>query len=329
MKRFTLGLVLMASIVLSAGIPTYLEYRGPTEQLIKRESWERIESKLKRMEIPLDLIPYFNSIAALENWGHIGYHGTNQRFRVYQDIIRFTIEELLDIPIRDEFHFLRVPGDDDLNLQTKEEFFKYWGKKIDNKNEIRAKQLLALNFAIYSNFDEEGSCSLSLFVKDASKTDFNYALKLSPFYYELGLSYYDLIDLFEIGAKWLDQDAGILLQISDSSRDETYNFVDLICYPSKKGGVIHGSKPISDHYLRILSDSYVNSDVDIAPQLRLIISNHFTLNPFASLTIRRWDLYDIATITAYEKEMREHIRTMDYDKEKVENYRKKLLELWK
>jgi hypothetical protein len=333
MKKLTIIIILFTSLFLSAGIPTETEYHGPTEQLIKRESWGRIEGKLKKMKIPLDFIPYFNSIAELETWGHIGYHGSNQNFRIYQDIIKLTIEELLEIPIRDDFHFLRVPGDKDLNLETTDQFFKYWGKNIDNKNEIRAKQLLALNFAIYSNFDEEGSCSLSLFIKDYSKTNLNYKSKLTPFYDKLGISSKALNGLYAIGTKWLDEDIGILLQISENSHEfdynnEAYNYIDMICYPSKKGGIIYGSKPISTHYERILSDSYVKSKVDIAPQLRLLISNQYTLNPSSDLIVRRWDFYDTERIAEYEQEMREYIRNMKYDANKVQAYREKLLEIW-
>jgi hypothetical protein len=333
MKKITILIFLYTSLFLSAGISTETEYHGPTEQLIKRESWERIESKLKKMKIPLDLIPYFDSIASLETWGHIGYHGANQNYRIYQDIIKLTIEELLEIPVRDDFQFLRVPGDEDLNLETTDQFFNYWGKKIDNKHEIRAKQLLALNFAIYSNFDEEGSCSISLFVKDYSKTNLNYQLKLIPFYNEMGIPYKALNDLFSIATNWLDEDVGILLQISETShqfdcKNEAYNFIDMICYPSKKGGVLHGKKPISSHYERILSDSYINSDIDIAPQLRLLISNQYTLNPTSDIIIRRWDLYDTELIVGYEQEMREYIRSMKYDADKVQLYREKLLDAW-
>lgn len=333
MKKFTIAILLLTSAVLSAGIPIDMEYRGPTEQLIKRESWERIESKLNRMKVPSDLIPYFNSISAQETWGHIGYHGTNQRFRIYQDIIRFTVEEILSIPVRDDFHFVRIPGDPELNLKTREEFFEYWGKKIDNKSELRAKQLLSLNFGIYSNFDVEGSCSVNFFVRDFSKTKIDYEKFLTPFYKKLGISPKALNDLFAIGEKWLDEEAGILLQFSENSHltdpyQEAFNLADKLCYPSKKGGFLHGSSQISVHYGRILSDVYVNSDVDIAPQIRLVISNQVSLNPFSQLTVRRWDHYNAETIRDYEAEMREYIRNLSYNKDNVQEYREKLLKTW-
>jgi hypothetical protein len=120
------------------------------------------------------------------------------------------------------------------------------------------------------------------------------------------------------------------MQISENSDqyDEVYDLIDLICYPSKKGGFPHGTLPISSHYERILSESYVQSDVDVAPQLRLLISNRYTLNPYGALVVRRWDLYDAATISGYEDEMRQYIRNMHYDADKAQIYKQNLLELW-
>jgi hypothetical protein len=333
MKKIIISLLLLTTTLLSAGIPTNTEYHGPTEQLIKRESWSRIASKLKRMEIDPALIPYFNSIAEQEDWGHIGYHGTNQKFRIYQDIIRFTVEEKLNIPIRRDFHFFRVPGDQDFNLRDRTEFFDFWGAETDNKDDLRAKQLLSLNFSIYSNFDVEGSCSVNFFARDFSKKEIDYAEQLSPFYRELGIPPNALDDLFAIADKWLDKEAGILLQIADTSHlsdrnREAYSLADKICYPSKKGGFVHGTSPISAHYARILTDLYIMSDIDIAPQIRLILSNQLSLNPFSQLSVRRWDLYPPETITNYESEMRQYIRRLPYNKLRVKEYRESLINIW-
>jgi hypothetical protein len=115
MKRFLL-LILFFQASLTAGIPVQDKYLGPTEQLVKRESWNTIQKNLNKIKIPNDLIPFFDTIASNENWGHIGYHGATQDYRIYQDIIRLTVEEILGIPIRKDFQFLRIPGDSDLNL---------------------------------------------------------------------------------------------------------------------------------------------------------------------------------------------------------------------
>lgn len=314
------------------GIPITGEFHRPTEVLIKRETWERIKRKLHDMKVPTELFPFFDSIAEIEDWGHIGYHGANQGYRIYQDVIRFTVEEILEIPVRKNFHFLRFPGDPDLNLNSMEEFVEYWSK-IDNKNELRSKQLLSLNFGIYSNFDEKGSCSLYLFVRDKSKTHIDYPRQLAPFFKELGISVEELQHLFAIGRKWFDEEGGIMLQLSEFSHisdlnNEAYNFADTHGYPAKRGGHRYGEYPLSNHFERMETDLYLEHKLDIAPQLRLLINNRYTLNPYSYLAIRRWDLYEPEVVASYEEEMREYIRHLTCDKVKVKAYKKFLLDEW-
>ncbi len=333
MKKYLLYTLLLISSVLSAGIPMHSNYRGPTKCEIKREGMKRISEKIKKLKVPLELIPFFNKIAENEDWGHIGYHGANQGYRIYQDIIRITLEEIVNIPIRDDFHFLRVPGDKDLNVQTFKEFLYYWGEHIDNKNDVRAKQLLSLNFGIYSNFDSTGSSSIGLFVKDKSRTKIDYAKNLKPFFNKLGINHKYLHGLFLIGKKWLDEEGGILLQISENSHlsdlnQEAYNFADEHCYPAKRGGHLYGKSPISYHYQHVMTKSYISKRSDIAPQLRLLLDNKYTLNPYSHLVVRRWDLYDKKTVAAYEKELREYIRNMTHDPIKAALYRDALLYIW-
>lgn len=325
-------IILFFHSVLIAGTPIQDRYYGPTEQLIKRESWGRIEKKLKKMDVPTSLYPYFDSIASYEDWGHIGYHGANQGFRIYQDIIRFIVEEILKIPVRESFHFLRIPGDPDYDLNSIDEFLDYWGK-MDNKGDTRSKQLLSMNYGLYSNYDKKGSCSLNLFVKDKSKTSINYAKQLAPFFKELGINPKELNELFKIAHQWLDEEGGVLLQLAETShiedpKGEAYNFLDTLGYPCIRGGHQVGSYLISDDFERIMTDEYINHKVDIAPQLRLLVSNRFTLNPNSQLQIKRWDLYDAKIIKSYENEMRAHVKGLVYDTEKAKSYCKYLQELW-
>lgn len=334
LKKYFLILILFTSSILTAGIPMNQEYHGPTEQLIKRESWGKIQTGLKKKKVPLELVPFFDDIAKTEDWGHIGYHGANQGFRVYQDVIRITIEEVLGIPIREDFHFLRVPGDADLKLNSYQEFYKYYRKDgIDNKNKTRAKQLLSLNYGIYSNYNSKNSCSLVFFVKDKSKTSINYSKHLNSFYQDLGISSKELESLFAIGHKWFDEENGILIKISENSHlnnqeQFAYNFADEQCYPAKPQGYLYGRYPISNHYERILTDLYIAHKLDCSPQLRLILNNRNTLNPYSNLIIKRYSLYDEKINLAYENELREAIKKLRSDPKKVELYKQKLFKLW-
>jgi hypothetical protein len=333
MKKLILSL-LATNTFLFSGIPITGEYLSPSSQIVKRESWERIEKEVKRLGITEDLIPFFESIAEKEEWGHLGYHGANQGFRVYQDVIRLVVEEILQIPVREDFHFLRAPGDPELNLYNLTEFSRYHGKdNVDNKTDERAKQLLSMNFAIWSNFDHSGSFSLYLFVDNFSKTSIDYSKELIPFFKALGIPKEELHALFNVGRQFLNEDGGILLQLSESSHlndplGEAYNFADEQLYPCKRGGYQYGSYPISNHYERIFTDLYLEHKLDCAPQLRLLINNKNTLNPYSFLTIRRYDLYPEDLIKSYEDSLREKVKKLPFDPDKATKCREKLLDLW-
>lgn len=325
---------------LQAGIPTTnVEYRGPTEMLIARETRDQIEHILiTERKIPSELFPFFDAIATDENWGHIGYHGANHGFRFYQDVIKFTIEEILGIPIREDFHFLRIPGDNDLDLNSVDEFVSYWEKKgaVDNKDKIRAKQLLSMNYAIYSNFDIAGSCSVGLFAHDKSSADLDYVEELKPFFKKVGISKSTnhLKKLKIIFDAYLTEKSGILLQVSEDShltdrKKEAYNFADKQLYPAIRGGIPYDNQLVSVHYKTAMSEDYINKVANISDQLRLVINNQNTLNPNSHLKIKRWDLQDPEKIALYEKTMKAAIRNLKYDKRKMTSYHDLLERTWK
>ncbi len=324
---------------MQAGIPTKTEYYGPSEMLLVRESREQIESVLiTKRKIPSELFPFFETIATEEDWGHIGYHGACHGFRFYQDVIKFTIQEILGQEIRDDFQFLRIPGDSVLNLNSVNEFVTYWEKKdiVDNRDKIRAKQLLSMNYGLYSNFEVDGSCTIGLFANDKSKSNINYVDELIPFYEKIGISNgkSNLKNLQEIFNKYLTEKCGILLQISEDSHlshksKEAYNFADKQCYPAIRGGARYDNKLISIHYKIAMTDEYINKMANISDQLRLILNNQYTLNPNSHLKIKRWDLQDPKKVLQYEKAMRSAIRNLKFDKEKMVSYHTLLQKNWK
>lgn len=46
----------------------------------------------------------------------IGYHASTQKFRIFQDIIKGVVEEVLEYPVPEDFHFFRTPGMDKYDL---------------------------------------------------------------------------------------------------------------------------------------------------------------------------------------------------------------------
>jgi len=318
---------------IEAGLCVQGKFLGPSEQLVKRDGWALIEKKLLFAKLPKNTFLFFHSIAENESWGHIGYHAAAQDYRIYQDIIRLTIEELLHIPVREDFQFLRIPGDSDLFLENIQEFFDYWPFNIDNKTELRRKQILSLNYGIFSNYDAIHSSSLLMFVQGRSHSSVDFQRLLVPFYGDLGFSPEVLNQLYMIARKHLIKEEGILLRLFESpflidQSGEAYNFADRQCYPCKGRGFRWGENLISEQYACVLSENYVLKQVEISPQLRLLMNNTYTLNPFSDLCVQRFDFYDPATIALYEKEMRSYLQNIPVNQFKLDAYRKKILKLW-
>jgi hypothetical protein len=74
----------------------------------------------------------------------------------------------------------------------------------------------------------------------------------------------------------------------------------------------------------MMTDSYISKDSEVAPQLRLLIDNRYTLNPYSNLVVKRWDLNDKERVAKYEAEMRKYIRNLKTDSKKVKEYKAKL-----
>lgn len=332
MLKFLAVIILMSSQLL-AGIDLYSEYRSPTSQLLKREKLSTIEKAVLELGIKQELFPYFHLIGKKETWGHLGYHGAEQGYRIYQDIIKEVVQNILEIPVKDDFHFLRVPADQELNLNTIDEFCDFWGNELDNRSNTRGKQLLSLNFSVWSNFDNPGSFSLGLFVNNLSKSDVPYQAALTPLFLKLGIDPNEISPLFEVGDRHLKGSGGILLQISENSHlvertAEAYCFADTQAYSCIKKGFPSGRYPWSHHLMRIMSDDYVSKKIDPAPQFRLLINNRYTLNPFSYYTIRRYDLHPTKIIAAYKTELKEKIRKLSFNQEMRDSFRSELIRLW-
>jgi hypothetical protein len=78
-----------------------------------------------------------------------------------------------------------------------------------------------------------------------------------------------------------------------------------------------------------MTEDYINKEKNISDQLRLVLNNQHTLNPYSHLKIKRWDQEKPREVTKYEKAMRAAIRDLQYSKKKWRKYNKYLLTTWK
>jgi hypothetical protein len=271
---------------------------------------------------------YLFAIMQNEQEGFFGYHGSTRGFRIYQDVIRIGIEEVLGIPIRENFHFMRIPGDRQL---TREESALAFLRNHPTPYDLapdQQRKLLSLQIALHSECEyDSGSCSPYYFLQNSSLTEQSFEKHLRPFFELLGIDQRHIRGAIDIGMKNLPNDRGILIQFFDISQQEDplkkpYNFVDKHGYPSQPLGV-----PFTA-YLSLPSLYITHKDLDRYPQLRLVMSNRYTLNPNSPIMMMRLDNIDEGIVYNYEQKLRQYFRSLKADPVKKEAYRKALLAYW-
>lgn len=302
-----------------------LTYKSPTVRFQSYYGYEYILEALKSHGLSLAHRNFFEHIPPHEELGFFGYHSSTQGFRIYQDIIRLVLEEICDIQIKKDFHFLRIPGKPIFNRQNKWEFLKDYPKVFDGKPELQ-EQLLSMNFSLYGNFNWFGSCTIYWFTVNSSAMTVGYQNQLFYLFNLLGISTDELPHLFSIGSPLMSADNAVLFQFFDFSHhnpfENHYSFVDEMCYESFSLGV-----PIPTNSL--FSENYLGNHTTPFPmQLRLVINNYLTLNPYSALHIKRYDRNDPLIIKQYEKDLRQAIKNLPFDKNKADEYRKQLLIMW-
>lgn len=259
---------------------------------------------------------------AIENEkpGFVGYHGARREFRIYQDVIRMVFEEVLHIPIREDFHFLRTPGNPRLNVNSAKEFLDLHPKSINDDLPLESSQLLSMNMALYEHFNgDHNQFSVYFFLKDTNWGKHDYEAKLEPFFKALGLDPSAIAGAFEIARRNLPS-GGVLLQIFDTSIEE-YGIADRQTYLAvRTGGRYHIQEPIS----KLIGDNGRKS----FPQFRFMLNNKTTLNPYSPIAIKRYDLATPAQEKAYDAEMRAYFRALHVDAVKKDNYIQRISGIW-
>lgn len=105
-----------------------------------------------------------------------------------------------------------------------------------------------------------------------------------------------------------------------------YEFADFYIYPAISAGPYDTriNVPLSDLFQ---SEFPYKFDVN-SGQLRVLMNTSDTLNPYSSLSIRRYDRLDPGVVKKYEEDLRAAIRALPRDKNKTANYKLKLQRLW-
>lgn len=199
-------------------VPTY---RSPTERFVEFYNYEVILSSLKNRGLSLEHRNFFEHIIPHEEIGFFGYHSSTQGFRVFQDIIRLVLEEVCKIEIKRDFHFLRIPGNPLLHRENVQQFLNDY-PYVNNNAPDQQEQLLSVNYALFGNFNNFGSCSVYYFTENRSATSVIFQNKLRGLFESVGLPLDQIPALFSIGNPLMSTDNAVLFQFFDFSHHNAF-----------------------------------------------------------------------------------------------------------
>lgn len=302
--------------LIAASLHIHGEESTPTVRFLTTHHIDLIKPYMKNMGVTEEHVYAFKAAIAKESdEGFFGYHGTSREFRIYQDIIRMAMEEILEIPIRDNFHFLRIPGDPSLDLLSADDYLDKASEDTLPEEVNESRYYIPMNIALYENFYFEELSSIAGFTKQAHHDIFE--KKLVPFFNRLGIDPKHIHKAFEIGRGKLPN-KGVLLQFFDKSH---YALADKFAYCSLSNGkqFYPGRKP---------SEFILNPQQTAFPHLRFVINNFDVLNPKGSLVVLRYDLNSDYVRQAYEDALRKYIKSLPKNSAAVKEYKDEITSQW-
>jgi hypothetical protein len=184
--------------------------------------------------------------------------------------------------------------------------------------------MLSLQTTLYNeSVPDNGSCCIGFLADNYSINEIDYEIQLRLFFELLGLNLGQIKIAFAIARESLPQDYGILLQFFDYSHlhstQPPYHLLDRCAYPSVEGGQPINFSKLPSNYLL---------EGEEFPQLRLVISNRYTLNPHSYFAMTRYDGIDKNILHNYGENLRSFYRSQVVDPLQRENYKQLLLAQW-
>jgi hypothetical protein len=308
-------------------------YRAPSARQLEYETPEKILIYLTLHGVTAKHYDFWQELVRQEEKGFFGYQAAKQKFRIFQDIIKMIFEDILNIEIKKDFHFFRIPLDPSLNEHGDFQSFLdlYHPNAIDDGIPEQRNQIISLNYSLFGNYQNPSQCTVCYFSDNFSWFSINYEQKLEFLFSELGIPRELIPPLFEAGSSILNFDSGVLYQFFDTSHydanhHDPYDFVENLCYPAMAAGKYdyHVTVPLA----ALFEDSTPFKFDSHTGQLRLLMNTRSSLNPFSSLSIRRYDRLDPLEVQQYEQALREKIHQLPSDAQKVRSYKNKLMVFW-
>lgn len=252
-----------------------------------------------------------------EDPGFFGYHAGSSEYRIFQDVIRIIVEEHLQIPVREDFQFLRTPCVTGFRYESAKDFITKNPVYHDSEPQTR-KHIMSLNMALYKSWDAEWDFTPRYYLQNQPWTHVSFEGEISPFFHGLGIDTKYIRTVFNLARKHVPNENGMILQFFDNSHktSEPYAFLNEQAYIGTSTGMIPKTTP---------SEYFIDSNKNEFPQLRLVLNSE-TLNQNAPLSINRFSMMNLAQERAYDQAMRSLIRTLVVEESKATVMRSCLLE---
>lgn len=262
----------------------------------------------------------FEKLIQNEDDSFIGYHAGSSNYMLFQDIIKTVIKEKLDIPVRDDFHFLRVPGNPNLTYPSADSFINQFLRNYplfnDNRPDTRI-HILSLNTNLYQSYDLPWDLTPRYYLENKPWTNPDFWDYLEEFFTKSGLDSEQVRSVVEEVLQYIPQNRGMIMQFFDPTAD--HSFLDTHFYVSHSGGnPVEGWKPA-----QFLRNPLINK------QLRLVIDNKHILNPFGQLKIERYDSMTKRQRAAYHRALTKAIRRLAIDALRSHAFRAELMDHWR
>jgi hypothetical protein len=317
--KFT-HLFLIATFLCFGSAHGALDFTPPTEKQIALFSVGEMEKSLSLRKVVIPNKRVIDQISAAERAGILGYHGDSIDFMIYQDIIKNVLEIIvLEKPIRKDFHFLAVPLDPVLKIQTKAQLANVFMHDAYPERALY-ETTFPLNFTIWDNASRLGLNTIEHFVKNEPVKPLGYKKRLVWLFAKLGIDEDEIESLFKAGHKHLNSTTGVILQIFDN---KDYAIAKKIAYPSYPNGFISENATVDEFFM---NDHYVPP---FPHEVRLLLNNHETLNPNNPLKIvRHTPGISSLDMQAYENSQKTRIKNFVFNKLSRNRYIAELQSDW-
>lgn len=128
-----------------------------TERYLEKYPIEKMVENCSDRERFLSHLPLLREILKNETSTTFGYHGASRDVRIFQDAVRVIFEEILEIEIPENFHFLRIPGD---NFIYQTENIKR--ELLDFQPQLNEELCsYALDYFVLNQFNNQFGCNLA------------------------------------------------------------------------------------------------------------------------------------------------------------------------